>query len=117
MRRESRGEERLVSCCGDGDVGEGDGGGFRERNGESERPGVMSTPCCSCTDRRTGVTLGAPIINTYINLLYKSMCARTDVHEPWDASSLLTTLFCSPTLAPVHALTTWHGLALITVRF
>ena len=36
MRRESRGEERLVSCCGDGDVGEGDGGGFRERNGESE---------------------------------------------------------------------------------
>jgi len=34
MRRESRGEERLVSCCGDGDVGEGGGGGFRERKGE-----------------------------------------------------------------------------------
>ena len=56
MGRESRGQERLVSCCGDGDVGEGDGGGFRERNGESERPGVVSTP----------------IINTYINLLSKT---------------------------------------------
>jgi len=34
MRWESRGEERLVSCCGDGDVvdvGEGNGGGFGER--------------------------------------------------------------------------------------
>ena len=34
MRRESRGEERLVSCCDDGDVvdvGECNGGGFGER--------------------------------------------------------------------------------------
>jgi len=34
MRRESRGVERLVSCCSYGnvvDIGEGGGGGFRER--------------------------------------------------------------------------------------
>ena len=39
MRRESRGEERLVSHCGDGDVvdvGEGDGGGFGEEQGGKE---------------------------------------------------------------------------------
>jgi len=44
MERESRGEEQLVSCCGDGDVvdvGEGNGGGFREgtKGEKAERVG------------------------------------------------------------------------------
>jgi len=43
MRRESRGEEGLVSCCGDGDVvdvDEGDGGGFGEGR-KGEKDGVL----------------------------------------------------------------------------
>jgi len=45
MRREARGEEGLVSCCGDGDVvdvDEGDGGGFGEGR-KDEKDGVLDT--------------------------------------------------------------------------
>jgi len=39
MKQESEGKERLVLCCGDGDVvdvGKGDGGGVGERGKESQ---------------------------------------------------------------------------------
>jgi len=42
MRQELGGEERLVSCCGDGDVvgvGEGNGGGFGERRKRGRKVG------------------------------------------------------------------------------
>ena len=49
MKRESRGEEQLVSCCRDGDVvdvGEGNGGGFGEgRKGEKAERVDAITGC------------------------------------------------------------------------
>ena len=48
MGQESRGEERFVSCCGDGvvvDVGEGDGGGFRERRKRGRKVGGRREAC------------------------------------------------------------------------
>ena len=49
MRRESRGVERLVSCCSDGnvvDIGGGGGGGFRERRKWTKRERTAS--CLGC---------------------------------------------------------------------
>jgi len=42
----------------------------------------------SCMDRRTGATLGAPIINTYI--ICKRCSARTDMHGPDGQCALYT---------------------------
>jgi len=61
--RESRGEERLVSFCGDGDVvevGEGDGGGA----GEGGKVRRMWEACwmqiCKCVEMDCSARAGSP---------------------------------------------------------
>jgi len=64
MRRESRGEERLLSFCGDGDivdVGEGDGGGFGE-GGKLRRSGGAASwmQICKCVEMDCSARAGSP---------------------------------------------------------
>ena len=77
MRRKSRGEEGLVSCCGDGDVvdvDEGDGGGFGER-GKGEKDGVLDANLQMCQKKvlfhACSVQYGSP---------YRTM--ETTSHDP-----------------------------------
>ena len=59
MKRESRGEEQLVSCCGDGDVvdvGKGNAGGFGEGRKGEKAEGVgrhHGMQICKCVKKNT----------------------------------------------------------------